>query len=99
MVIDAIRAGRDAARSIDEKIRAEKGEPAWIPVREAIEIPFEVEEEPLERPQTPLPELDPVIRAKNFSEVELGYTETMALTEAARCLRCDAKEQKAKVIV
>ena len=35
-----------------------------------------------------MPELDPNIRNKNFEEVAQGYTEAMALEEAARCLNC-----------
>jgi glutamate synthase (NADPH/NADH) small chain len=31
---------------------------------------------------------DPKVRAKNFNEVALGYTETEALEEANRCLQC-----------
>ncbi len=38
--------------------------------------------------KTPMPEQDPKVRAANFSEVALGYTEEMALNEAARCLQC-----------
>jgi len=38
--------------------------------------------------KTPIPEQDPKIRAKNFSEVSLGYTEENAATEAERCLQC-----------
>ncbi|MDP4109265.1 MAG: NADPH-dependent glutamate synthase [Bacillota bacterium] len=35
-----------------------------------------------------MPEQKPDVRNKNFSEVALGYTEEMALNEAARCLGC-----------
>ncbi|HHY76399.1 MAG TPA: NADPH-dependent glutamate synthase [Firmicutes bacterium] len=38
--------------------------------------------------RTPMPMQDPAERAKNFSQVALGYTEEMALAEAARCLQC-----------
>ena len=38
--------------------------------------------------RTPMPEQEPKVRAKNFSEVALGYTPEMARAEAARCLRC-----------
>ena len=31
---------------------------------------------------------EPKVRAKNFSEVALGYTEAEALEEASRCLQC-----------
>jgi len=35
-----------------------------------------------------MPSQPPLVRAHNFSEVALGYTEEMALSEAARCLGC-----------
>ena len=42
----------------------------------------------MEPKKTPMPEQDAKVRATNFSEVALGYTEEMALNEAARCLQC-----------
>lgn len=36
----------------------------------------------------PMPEQDPNVRNKNFLEVATGYTEDMAVEEAARCLHC-----------
>ncbi len=38
--------------------------------------------------KNPMPAQDPEVRAHNFREVTLGYTEEMALDEAARCLNC-----------
>lgn len=38
--------------------------------------------------KTPMPEQDPVCRARNFEEVALGYSEENAAAEAARCLGC-----------
>ncbi len=35
-----------------------------------------------------MPTQSPAVRAHNFSEVALGYTEAQALDEAARCLTC-----------
>jgi len=35
-----------------------------------------------------MPEQDPMVRNKNFSEVSLGYTAQQAKEEAARCLNC-----------
>lgn len=35
-----------------------------------------------------MPEQDPKVRGKNFSEVTLGYTPELAAAEAARCLQC-----------
>jgi NADH-quinone oxidoreductase subunit F len=92
MVIDAIRAGQDAAQAIDTAIREAKGEKPWVaPKEETIEIPFEVDEETKEQPQTPIPEVSPSLRRNDFREVELGYTLEMAMAEARRCMRCDAK--------
>ena len=38
--------------------------------------------------KNPMPEQDPKVRARNFEEVTLGYTEEMAINEAQRCLNC-----------
>lgn len=39
-------------------------------------------------PRQPMPEQDPHVRAKNFKEVTLGFTEEQALLEASRCIQC-----------
>jgi glutamate synthase (NADPH/NADH) small chain len=39
-------------------------------------------------PRQKMPEQEPQVRAKNFDEVPLGYTEELALLEAGRCLHC-----------
>ncbi len=44
-----------------------------------------------EKKKTPMPEQDAKARARNFSEVALGYTEEQAVSEAHRCLRCPNK--------
>ncbi|MFX0189099.1 MAG: NADPH-dependent glutamate synthase [Candidatus Hodarchaeota archaeon] len=36
-----------------------------------------------------MPEQDPVLRSKNFNEVNLGYSVEIANKEAGRCLQCD----------
>ncbi len=41
--------------------------------------------------KNPMPEQEPEIRAKNFQEVALGYSEEMAIDEAKRCLGCRHK--------
>lgn len=38
--------------------------------------------------KNPMPSQDPKVRAHNFEEVTLGYTEEMAIDEAKRCLHC-----------
>lgn len=39
-------------------------------------------------PRHKIPEQDPHLRAKNYDEVNLGYTPEMAIAEASRCLQC-----------
>ena len=38
--------------------------------------------------KNPMPSQDPQIRARNFDEVAIGYSEDIALDEAQRCLHC-----------
>ena len=38
--------------------------------------------------KNPMPAQDPIVRAKNFSEVATGYTRETVLDEAKRCLQC-----------
>ena len=42
----------------------------------------------MSKTKVPMPEQDPKVRARNFEEVTLGYTKSMAMEEAARCLHC-----------
>lgn len=44
--------------------------------------------ERLKLPRQPMQEQDPKVRARNFDEVPLGYTEDTAKTEALRCIQC-----------
>ncbi len=47
------------------------------------------EENPMKRlTKHPMPEQDPDVRNKNFSEVALGYTAAVAQSEAQRCISC-----------
>ena len=39
-------------------------------------------------PRQTMPEQPPLVRARNFEEVPLGYTATQAVAEAGRCLQC-----------
>jgi NADH-quinone oxidoreductase subunit F len=91
MVIDAIEAGQAAARSIDNAMRLAHGEKPWTaPAEEMIDIPLKTDEEPVEGSQVPMPVASLKVRLTDFREAELGYTSEMALSEARRCLRCDA---------
>jgi len=88
-VIEAIAAGRQAAVSIDkylggsgvidETLAPPEGE--LTPLREAEE-----------KRRPPVPTLPLKQRLTSFAEVELGWSEAMAIEEAKRCLRCDLEE-------
>jgi glutamate synthase (NADPH/NADH) small chain len=43
---------------------------------------------PVKRPRAEMPAQEPKERARNFSEVALGYLESVAVGEAERCLQC-----------
>ena len=45
----------------------------------------------MSKEKTPMRELDPNVRNKNFCEVALGYTAEEAMNEATRCLNCKNK--------
>jgi NADH-quinone oxidoreductase subunit F len=91
-VVGAISAGHQAAEDIDSAIRARNNEPPYeAPPEEVIEIPFEIDEESEECPQTRMPELDSMARRTNFDEVETGFSSDDAAKEARRCLRCDVE--------
>jgi NADPH-dependent glutamate synthase beta subunit-like oxidoreductase len=98
-VVEAIEIGRKAARSIDkylggsgdiDEVLAEYQTPnPWLGRDESF-----YDKERVIMPTIPL--LD---RSKSFDEVELGYTEEMAVEEAKRCLRCDLRLQISSVML
>ena len=91
-VIEAIAAGKKAALSIDSYIRGEKFE-GYVRPRPRMRVePIQLakEEEELKRPEMPLMNVNK--RLQSFEEVELGYTEEMAIREAKRCRRCDLEK-------
>lgn len=89
-VIKAIAAGRHAADEIDAAIRRRNNEPPYVPPpEEDIEIPKLIAEEVKERPRASMPETPVAERIRDFLEVELGFSQEVAMEEACRCLRCD----------
>lgn len=88
-VIDAIAAGRKAAVSIDmylggegeieETLLPPEAAGAWSGFKESI----------LDKSRNPMPLLEKSKLLTSFAEVELGFTESVAVEEASRCLRCD----------
>lgn len=94
-VIRAIASGRRAAISIDRYLRGEKGGFTILDekTRLAEETRLALDEDTgEERPRVPVEVADPEERARDFREVEKGFTEAQARFEATRCLRCDLEE-------
>jgi len=84
-VISAVAAGKEAAISIDRYLRGidlKEGRP------EPRERVRDIDKKGVQKkPRQKMPTLEPVER-KGFEEVELGFTEEMAIEEANRCLNC-----------
>jgi len=88
-VIDAIAHGHFAARSIDRYISHKDLKKGIDPAPKLSEWGFKLEiegEKPIER--NPIPRLPLEQRLHGFEEVDLCFTEEMAVAEAKRCLRC-----------
>ena len=91
-VIEAVCAGKKAAKAIMHYLRGEElTDPAPIPIpRLRVEESTAVAEDEratLERPV--MPTMDSSERVRGFELVDLGLAEEVALREAHRCLRCD----------
>lgn len=92
-VVDGVAAGHKAATSIHRFLR---GEPLAQPTSttEPARLSREAAEEKLRRHEiefqsrVPMPQRPAEERVTNFTEVELGYTEEQAVSEAKRCLNC-----------
>ena len=84
-VVEAVADGNEAAISIDRYLNNEDlREGRGVEERKIEEIREEVERKPREKmPMSPVKK-----RVKDFCEVELGFTEDAAVSEAKRCLSC-----------
>ena len=90
-VIEAIADGRQAAISIDKYLDGSGNiDEVLAPLEETV-APVEEGEEKW-RPE--MPALPVEQRTKDFRQVEVGYTDEMAIEEAERCLRCDLEERE-----
>ena len=98
-VVKAIAAGKTAAESIDRYLQGESLEREYKLQRPSMYVePVELTEEEIEKAERPeMPALSLEARNKNFKEVELGFTEQMAVKEARRCLRCELETQDGKI--
>jgi formate dehydrogenase beta subunit len=89
IAVEAIGAGRRAARAIHCYLSEGKISPPQRPITRDSSLPDveELREVPLSE-RVRMPELSVDERRENFHEVETGLDEEMAVTEAGRCLRC-----------
>jgi len=90
-VIEAIAAGRQAAVSIDKYLGGSGDIDETLAPPEGEVAPLEETEEK-RRPK--MSSLAVEQRISDFSQVELGYSDEMAVEEAMRCLRCDFEERE-----
>ena len=92
-VVEAIRAGKIAAASIDAWLRGTTMDVATgKPVRRAEVIPLTVvanDRTHLRRAAMPERSVEEVLGEGNYVRIEEGLSDTMAHDEARRCLRCD----------
>ena len=92
-VVEAIRAGKIAAASIDAWLRgAPMDKPTGKPVRRAEVAPLSivaVDRSHRRRAMMPEKSVEEVLGEGNFVRIEEGLTDAMAQDEVRRCLRCD----------
>jgi len=89
-VIEAIAAGHEAAESIDRYLNSKNLKEGRIEERKPVTWADVLPQRPRPAKREPerIPMEDPATRVTDFREVELGFTEKMAIREASRCLRC-----------
>jgi len=95
-VTEAMVHGKIAAQMIDKYIRGEKLERKYEITRPALHVePIQLSEEEVKSLKKPEMPSKPVAqRIQSFEEVELGFTEADAISEAKRCLRCDLEKEE-----
>jgi formate dehydrogenase beta subunit len=92
-VIEAIAQGRQAASSIDKYLGGSGIiDESLIPAEE-VDPRIGRNDDFADRRKPTMPCLHTKQRLADFTEVELGYSETTAIEEAKRCLRCDLRLQ------
>jgi NADPH-dependent glutamate synthase beta subunit-like oxidoreductase len=97
-VLEAMSAGKIAARMIDKYIRGEPLTRKYELTRPSMYVPpVELTEEEMEEAERPeIPCLPVHERKNNFLEVDFCLTEEIAIKEARRCLRCDLETEDGK---
>ena len=94
-VTGAMAHGKIAAKMIDKYVRGEKLERTYEVTRPAVYVDAvaltDEEISSLKKPEMPCIPVEE--RTKSFKEVELGFSEAAAISEAKRCLRCDLENR------
>ena len=90
-VVEAVAGGERAAVAIDVQLTGAE-HAFWRKDREC-DVRFDPAADPVRYPRAKLGLLPVEKRRHNFNEVELPWTEAVALCEARRCLRCDFREK------
>ena len=90
LVVDAIGAGRRAARSIHQYLTGDeiKGSPKSLRKRHIAESLFDTVPGVVKKARTPMPELEVAERIDSMIEVDQVISEKDAAYEASRCLSC-----------
>ncbi|MCC6160241.1 MAG: NADH-quinone oxidoreductase subunit NuoF [Deltaproteobacteria bacterium] len=86
-VAEAVGGGERAAVGIDRMFTGKEN--AFWRLRTQVDTAFDPDADPILVPRAPIRTLPAELRMHNFREVEQPWTETEALREARRCLRCD----------
>lgn len=91
--IGSIATGHETAISIDRYLSGkdlkEDRTPPYVSTFEPFRPVTTLEIEP-ERKRQVMPMLDPEERINHFEQIELGFSESQAVAEAYRCLRCQS---------
>ena len=86
-VVKAIHAGEAAAVGIDFDLSGE--DHAFWREEKQNDTKYDPDRDPVPYPRERVPLIPAEKRRSNFDEVELPWTEAVALRQSARCLRCD----------
>ena len=89
-VVEAVADGEHAAVAIDAGFTG--AEHAFWRKEKKCEVPFDPQADPVKYPRARMDLLPVERRRNNFNEVEQPWTESVAVAEAKRCLRCDYRE-------
>ena len=93
-VIDSVAGGHKVAQSIHRYLREETLEPSPKPSLPVVKLSRAEIQERIKRgmlkvtPRVAMPQMPVAERQRSFVEIEQGYTEDQARSEAARCLAC-----------